>query len=364
VKPWQIVGLVAAGMVAGGALPGGIGELLRAATLYVLLPALLFEAAWHLNVSAAARMWRPILVLAVPVVVATAAIVAGALMLAGMPAGSAFLTGAILSATDPIAVLALLRSAGVAAELAAVLESESLFNDAVAVVLYTIALSAILAGNVNAGTVAAIALRGFAGAGAGVALGIALAWIAALALRRTGAAFPHVLATMVLAYGSYFVAARLSLSGIFATIAAGIALHVFQRSRLTRTADEDVDRVWRLCAIAADVAVFALLGAALPAALASLDAWPIVVAVVAVAAARLLTSQAFRLAGWPKTWRALLQSAGMRGPLSGALALALPAAVSQRGTITAAVFVSVLATIALAGLTLGPAAKRASGGAT
>lgn len=359
-KVWQIVGIIAAGMAVGGGLPGTFGETLRPATLYVFLPALLFEAAWHLNVAAARRMWRPIVILAGPVVVATAGIVAGALMLAGMPAGPAFLIGAMLSATDPIAVVALVRGAGVAPELAVVLECESLFNDAVAVVLYGMALAAVALGHAGVLDFAAIAVRGIGDTAGGIALGIALAWIAAQLLRRSVAALPQVVATIALAYGSYFLADRLSVSGIFATIAAGIALHVFERTRLTRTIDDDVDAVWRFFATAANVIVFALLGVALPAALVSGGGPPVVVAIVAVLGVRLLTARSFRLAGWPRGWARLLQAAGMRGALSAALALALPGAVEQRQSIAAVVFVSVLATIAVAGLTLGAAAKRAT----
>ncbi len=112
--------------------------------LLVFLPALLFEAAWNLHVDSLRRMWRPIAVLAVPGVLVTASIIAGANALVGtLTFAPAFLLGAILSATDPVAVIATFRRVKVPVDLATLVDGESLANDGVAIVLYTIAIAVV-----------------------------------------------------------------------------------------------------------------------------------------------------------------------------------------------------------------------------
>src|SRR5215469_14560271 len=135
-KGWQIAVTIAAGVVVGIFEPGRFEYVLGYATLYVFLPPLLFEAAWNLSFRAILRQWRAIATLAGPGVIVTALIVAGALSIVGVDFGSALLMGAILSATDPISVIAIFRSIKAPKTLVTIVECESLFNDAVAVVLY------------------------------------------------------------------------------------------------------------------------------------------------------------------------------------------------------------------------------------
>ena len=135
-KLWQIFLAVGLGLAYGLVQPGRLEYALGHATLYVFLPALLFEAAWNLNAKAVRRHWVAITVLAGPGALLTAAIVAGALAIVRVPFAAALLAGAILSATDPIAVVAVFRRLKVPSTLATIVECESLFNDAVAVALY------------------------------------------------------------------------------------------------------------------------------------------------------------------------------------------------------------------------------------
>ncbi len=162
-KLWQIIAVVGVGIVFGVFAPGRFAYALGHGALYVFLPPLLFEAAWNLNYKAIIRQWPAIATLAGPGVVLTALIVAGALTIVHVPFGPAFLTGAILSATDPIAVVAVFRRIRVPKTLATIVECESLFNDAVAVMLYRIVLAALALGSVDAGPIARIALQTVAG---------------------------------------------------------------------------------------------------------------------------------------------------------------------------------------------------------
>ena len=213
-KLWQILAVVGLGSLYGLIEPGRLAYALGHATLYVFLPALLFEAAWNLNFRAMRRQWIAIATLAGPGVLLTAAIVAGALSIVRVPFGPAFLAGAILSATDPIAVVAVFRRLKVPRTLATIVECESLFNDAVAVALYRGMLVAIAIGAVSAGSVAVITAQTSAGVAGGIALGIALAFILARLLHGSGGQGSNR-RDVSCAYGAYLLADYLASLGHF-----------------------------------------------------------------------------------------------------------------------------------------------------
>ncbi|HEY6359049.1 MAG TPA: cation:proton antiporter, partial [Vicinamibacterales bacterium] len=174
-KLWQILVIVGFGVAYGLIAPGRFTYALGHATLYVFLPALLFEAAWNLNYKAILRHWQAIATLAGPGVLITALIVAGALAVVRVPFGPALLTGAILSATDPIAVVAIFRRLKVPKTLATIVECESLFNDAVAVAIYRGVLVALALGATSGGTISLVVLQTLGEAAGAVVLGVVLA---------------------------------------------------------------------------------------------------------------------------------------------------------------------------------------------
>ncbi|HEX4012926.1 MAG TPA: sodium:proton antiporter [Candidatus Cybelea sp.] len=360
-KLWQILAVVALGVVYGLIQPGRLEYAFGHATLYVFLPALLFEAAWNLNFRAMRRQWIPIATLAGPGVLLTAAIVAGALSLVRVPLGAALLTGAILSATDPVAVVAVFRRLPVPRTLATIVECESLFNDAVAVVLYRAVLTGIALGAASAGAIALVTLQTIAASIGGVALGIALAFVVAGALQRAaGVPALQIAATLTCAYGIYFAADYLHLSGIFATIAYGIALRYYERASITLTIAREVERFWDVVALLANVAVFFLAGAALE--LSRLTAVPAftIAALAGVAISRFAVASLLCPGAGRRAWRGVVRVAGMRGALSLALALALPATIPLREAIVDATFAVVLATLVVSSLALDPVVRRAS----
>lgn len=359
-KLWQILGAVALGVVADAIAPGRFSYALGHATLYVFLPPLLFEASWNLRFAALRRTWRAAAVLAGPGVVWTTLVVAGALVPLRVPYGVAFLTGAILSATDPIAVVAVLRRIRVPIALATIVECEALFNDAVAVVLYRIALGAIAVGAVGAGAMFGIVASGVAGAVGGVALGVAIGYAAAQLMRRLRGNLAQIAVTIAVAYGAYFAADAIAFSGIFATIGAGIAVRYFDRRWLAPAVASDVDRAWTLGAAAANACVFFLVGAALPLSANLRQPAFAVATLIAVAAARLAVVEFLRPGGFPPAWFGLVRAAGMRGALSLALALALPP-MAYRQTIVDATFAVVLVSLVLSVLTVPAQARRAQG---
>jgi len=350
-KGWQIAVTIAAGVVVGIFEPGRFEYVLGYATLYVFLPPLLFEAAWNLSYRAIARQWPAIVTLAGPGVLVTALIVAGALSIVRVDFGSALLMGAILSATDPIAVIAIFRSLKTPKTLVTIVECESLFNDGVAVVLYRGVLAAIALGTANGQTLGVVSLQALGGVAGGIVLGVALAFAVARILRgslRTGF---QIAGTIVCAYGSYFAADRLHLSGIFATIACGIALRYFERRWITLTIAGDLNHFWDLAAVAANALVFFLVGAALQIGQVAREPAFIVACLVAIALSRFAVAALLLPASYPRSWLDVVRIAGVRGALSIALALAVPASVPYRQAMIDASFVVAIATIIASSLT-------------
>ncbi len=359
-KLWQILAVVGVGIAFGVFEPGRFTYSLGHATLYVFLPPLLFEAAWNLNYKAIVRQWAAIATLAGPGVILTALIVAGALAIVRVPFGPALLTGAILSATDPIAVVAVFRRMRVPKTLATVVECESLFNDAVAVMLYRIVLGALAVGSLDGVAIGQIVLQSAAGAAGGVVLGVAIAFVVARGLRGRGDVAFQIAATAIVAYGAYFAADVLSLSGIFATIAGGIALRYYERTWITLSIADDVNRFWDLGALVANVLVFFLVGAALQ--IGELTRQPafVIATLVAIAVSRIVVAGLLLPSGYPRAWLDVIRVAGMRGALSLALALALPPLVPYRQAIVDASFAVALATLAASTLTVRRVVQRAT----
>jgi CPA1 family monovalent cation:H+ antiporter len=360
VKLWQIVAAVAAGVAYGIVEPGKLTYAFGTATLYVFLPALLFEAAWNLNYRAIVRQWRAIATLAGPGVIFTALIVTAWLTIVRVPLGPALLAGAILSATDPIAVIAVFRRLRVPQTLATIVECESLFNDAVAVILYRGVLAGLALGITAASgkALGLVALAALGGAIGGVVFGVALAFAVARLLRDRKNANAQVAATIVCAYGAYFAADSLHLSGIFAVIACGIALRYFERRWITLTIAGDVRQFWDLVALGANVLVFFFVGAALQIGHLAQEPAFVIACLVAVAVSRVVVAGLLAPGGYPRTWLGVVRVAGMRGALSLALAIALPPTAAYREAIIDATFAVALATILTSALTTDRVVRR------
>ena len=361
-KLWHIVIAIAAGVAYGIVEPGKLTYAFGHATLYVFLPALLFEAAWNLNYRAIVRQWAAIATLAGPGVAITALVVAGALTIAGVPFGPAFLTGAILSATDPIAVVAVFRRLRVPKTLSTIVECESLFNDAVAVVLYRGVLAGLALGVTAASerALAVVALASVGGAAGGIVFGVAVAFAGARLLQSGRIVNRQIAATVCCAYGTYFAADYLQLSGIFAVIACGIALRYFERRWITLSVADEVRQFWDLAALGANALVFFLVGAALQIGHVAREPVFVVACLIAIAVSRIVVAGLLLPGGYPREWIDVVRVAGMRGALSLALAIALPAAIPYREAIVDATFAVALATIAASALTTDRVVRRAA----
>ncbi|MGH9549420.1 MAG: cation:proton antiporter, partial [Terriglobales bacterium] len=183
--------------------------------LLIFLPALLFEASWNLDLKILRRNWLSISVLATIGVVVCMFSVAAILHFAGgMNVQTALLFGAMVSATDPVSVVALFRQMGIDKRLTMILEGESIFNDGTAVVLFRIVLGIVLSG--GQWSPAASALNFFIVVVGGAALGSVLGYLASLITSAFDDHLLEITLTMVTAYGSFIIAEHLGVSPVIA----------------------------------------------------------------------------------------------------------------------------------------------------
>ncbi|MDP8909328.1 MAG: cation:proton antiporter, partial [Chloroflexota bacterium] len=253
----------------------------------------------------------------------------------GTSLAAALLFGALISATDPVAVVAVFRELGVPQRLLTLVEGESLLNDGVAIVLVEILLVAALGGavSISDGLVDFFAVF-FGGAALGALVGLA----AALALPWLDALSAAAL-SMAVAYGSFVLADDvLGFSGVMATLAAGLVLGGLGPSRASEPVRQLWHEFWEALGYIANALLFLLIGLAIDPALIAGNLGAIALAIVVVLVARalavvVLVSALERFASIPpvgKRNEAVLIWGGLRGGVALALALALPEELAER----------------------------------
>lgn len=356
------VALVVLGLALGvaGVQPGL--HLDRDLILHVFLPLLLFEAALPVDLRLLRDSLGAIAVLAIPGVLVSAAVI-GLLLwrLTGLSLAGAALFGAMVSATDPVAVLATFRRTQLPEKLAMVVEGESVLNDGTALVLFTLLLPAAQGGAFRPAT---LALQ-FAGVLAGgVLVGATMGWLGARCTALLEDHLAQLAASALVAYGSFLLAERLQVSGVIATVTAGLVFAADGADRLQPAARELLHDVWAFAAFLANSLLFLLIGLKVgPTDLRGVAgdlAW----AVAATLAARLLvvygSGLVLRWCGRTFLWRhgGLVFWSGLRGALAIALALSLPADVPQRDLLLRLTAGVVLFTLLAQGLTIGPLLRR------
>ena len=378
------LGLVVVGLVLGvaGVLPEV--QLTPPLVLFVFLPALLFEGAWSIRWPLVRTHWRMIFFLAGPGLLFSLVIIACILhLLDGLDWGTAFLLAAILSPTDPVAVLSLFRQLHVNERLSVIIEGESLFNDGVAGSLYQTFLAAVLlsvSGQTSDGILAwGEGLLSFLlEAGGGILLGVAVGWLVSQIVRRFDEPLVETTLTIVTAYGVYLLADRLGLSAIVAVIVAALVLGNYGRAiGMSERTQSAVDGFWSLLAFIANALIFLLVGVQLnPQTLPFSPGGEITSLLIAVSAvgvvllARLalvllLSARSFldiavpgrsmspaRRQRMPRTWRLVLFWSGLRGALSLALVLGLPIEIPNRSTLLVSTYAVVFFTLLVQGISL------------
>ncbi len=304
-------------------------ELTPELILALFVPPLVFEAAFHLKLTELRRNMTFILVLAVPGVILTTLIVGGFLVLGtslSLPVALVF--GSLIAATDPVAVVALFRLLGVPKRLSVLVEGESLFNDGTALVLFNLMLAVALTGKFNLIGSLVEFLRVSAG---GIVVGLVFGWAISRLIARIDDYLIEITLTTVLAYGSYLLAEQLHFSGVLAVVAAGLITGSLGPQGMSPTTRIVLYNFWEYITFLVNSLVFLLIGLDVDIR-ALLDSWqPILWAIGAVLIARIVVVYGL---GWltgrltepiSMRWRHVQAWGGLRGALSLALVLSLPA---------------------------------------
>ena len=252
-------GLVAAGFGLGFAPIGLDLPLTRDIVFTVFLPPLIFEAALQLNWEAFRRELPATLLLAFPgVVIAAAAVAWGAQALLGWSWTAAALFGVLIAATDPVSVIATFRELRVEPRLALLVEAESLLNDGAAAVGFSVVI-AIAAG--GAGSASAVAFSLVWTILGGVAAGGLVASLLMLIAWRTDDHLVEITLTTIAAYGSFLLAEHFGMSGVLATLTAGLLVgNLGWRRALTQSGRGLVLGFWEYAAFLANSLVFIVIG--------------------------------------------------------------------------------------------------------
>ena len=327
--------------------------------LLLLLPALIFEAAWNFHASGLRQAWPAVFFMAAPNVVITMFVIGGGLAAFGiMPFLPGLLLGAIVAPTDPVAVIATFKQLKVPTQLAVAVEGESLFNDGVGVVVYGALAYAIASGTAvqPLHLTLNVVLVSLGGVVAGALVAGLIFCIAKLTLDRD---LP-VIATLVSAYGAYLLAEHYHVSGIFGALIAGITFRLLQDRFGNAGAGEHVDSFWGIASFFANTLIFLIVGARieLPRVAASWPAVVITVGLVWLARAAVVYGVLPFIGIRTRAWQHVVMISGIRGGVSIALALALPPATPYRHVIIDVVYGVVAATVLIQGTALGPVLKR------
>jgi monovalent cation:H+ antiporter, CPA1 family len=340
--------------------------------LLVLLPGLVFEGAYRLRWDDLRRSYGSIAFLAVPGVLISAAIVGiGLWAVTGLRLELALVVGAMVSATDPAAVIAIFTKLRAPRPLIAIVDAESLLNDGTGLVLFAVAIALVTR---SIGPLDAAWLFGWTIAGS-CALGAVAGAIASVAVVRARDRRLAVALTVVVAYGTYLLASTVGLSGVLATVIAGIVLgNNGRRIGLTEATERAFDAIWEPLAAVLTALIFLAVGVAIGRsdALSALGpiGWAVLLVLVArglvvyvliggsFAVLRRLERAPVLAAGWlhPLFW------AGLRGGVATAAALSLPLDFPERDLLQRITFGVVVVTLVLQGTTAGWLVRRALAG--
>jgi Na+/H+ antiporter len=310
---------------------------------YVFLPPLLYYAAYFIAPDDLRANARPIGLLSVGLVLATTAVVAGVLVgIAGVPLAVALVAGAVVAPTDAVAATSVFARLDVPKRLATIVEGEGLTNDGTALVLYTGAVGTALAGAVQPGPLIVTLLVAPAG---GAALGLAVGWLAVQVRRRIDHPLLEITLSLVTPYLTYVLAEGGHVSGVLATVTAGIYVGSHLSSIYAPTARLQAFAFLDVLVFLLNVVLFTLVGMELVRSLHWIPGIPamrvvtVISTVVAVViASRLVwmlsgpvTARLFGRATESTVWRerTVVAWAGMRGGLSLAAALAIPLRVAD-----------------------------------
>ncbi len=301
------------------------GFLLPEIILTILVPPLIFEAAFHIKFEELRRNLKEILAFAIPGVIITMFLV-GTMISWGtaLPLEVALIFGALIAATDPVAVVALFRTLGIPKQLLILLEGESLFNDGTAIVIFNLMLAIAL--GITEFSTAEFVTDFIVIAGGGLIVGALVSWVISLIIRLVNNYLIEVILTTVAAYGAYLIAEEIHVSGVLAVVVAGLVIGNIGERGMSPTTRISLFNFWEFAAYLANSFAFLLIGLVID--LTDLvSRWqPILFAIVAVLLARafVIYLLSYRFVNITLRMQHVIYWGGLRGAISLALALTLP----------------------------------------
>ena len=331
--------------------------------LFIFLPVLIFESAFNLNARALLKNLLPILTLAIPgLLMSTAAV--GFLMhfFLGLPLGVSLLFGSLISATDPVAVIALFKELGAPKRLTMLVEGESLFNDGTALVIFRVILGVVLVGEFSGETVVHGVVEFLwvfiGGVGVGILLGALFARIIQIVENDH---LVEITLTVILALSAFMLAEHfLDVSGVMATVAAGLTMGSYGRTKISPPVHREMESSWEYFAFICNSLIFLLVGLSVDFALFVDNSGAIFFGAFAVVAGRALAVYTlFPLIGKFETvekvnraFQTIIFWGGLRGALAIVIALSIPDELEQKSFILSLTLGVVLLSLFINGLTI------------
>jgi CPA1 family monovalent cation:H+ antiporter len=309
--------------------------------MFLFIPILIFESAFNMDVPLLMRNLAPALTLAGPGLLISTALIGGLIhLLTPMPLESALIFGCLISATDPVAVIALFREVDAPARLNTLVEGESVLNDATAIVTFQIILAVIATGILDGETITNGVIDFFVVFFGGLLVGLVFGWLMVKAIPLVGdQPLVHITLTLVTAYGAFIVADHfLDASGIMAVLSAGLTIGYYGPTQYKQKVSDYLKMFWEDAAFVANSLIFLMLGLSEKIFLAHTGSnpegllYPVLIAIAVVMLVRFaviygLVPVLNMLPGArfiEHSYRFVLAWGGLRGAVAIALAMSLP----------------------------------------
>ena len=336
--------------------------------LFLFLPPLVFEAAYRMNGRLFFRNIVPVLILTLPGIIVSMVIIGGiSSLLTPIPIFSAFLFGALISATDPVSVLAVFQELGISERLKTLVEGESLFNDATAIVLYNAVIVMAVSGIVTATDITSglvqITSDFVGGILSGCLTGIVIGYL--ILFSRENMAFAETV-SLIVAYAAYLVAEVLfGVSGVISVVFAGLTLGWIASLTLKPAERDHMTGFWQFVGFIANSLIFLLIGITVINLFEMMGAGTMIMLLGAVGILAVLIGRMVVVYGLTAVYNCLPGSenisiryqhvlfwGGLRGGVALALALSIPATVPFRDQILLMTIIVTLFTILVQGSTI------------